>query len=323
MHDNGLISAFNTSADGEAHEISWPGISLPSSATHWQWLHLDRLGRKSRNWLENQSGLCTNIVEAMLAPESRPRFTGNQQGALFILRDVKHSADEQAEDLVPVSIWIDENRIITVVRQPSDTIDEMRSRFLRGKGPVTPLDFVTEIAGGATQRQDELIRDIGLQVDSLEDEQDTSDIRSLRERLISVRHKTIPMQRYLKAQRDALVDFFDSDIVRPSAAHRSRLHELTDRATRFIEDAQASRERLIIIHDSVTSRNAERMNQTMLVLTIAAAVFLPLGFVTGLLGINVGGIPGANTHDAFWLVALGLLTLGVGEFALMRWLRWI
>lgn len=325
MKDNGLISAFNVSENGEAHEVSWSELKLPAPDAHWQWLHLDRLGKSSRTWLKDHSGLCANLVEAMLSPESRPRFTCNEQGALLILRDVKHDAVEQSDDLVPVCIWVDVHRVITVVRQPSDTLQEMQSRFSRGKGAPSPLDLVMEIASGATQRQDELVRDIGLEVDLLEDEQDTSEIRSLRERLISVRHKTIPMQRYLKAQRDAIAAFLAADLVHAGSIgpHRSRLSELTDRATRFIEDAQAARERLIIIHDSVTSRNAERMNQTMLVMTIAAAVFLPLGFVTGLLGINVGGIPGANTHDAFWLVALGLLVLGVGEFTLMRWLRWI
>ena len=323
MQRDGLINAFNISKHGTADEISWSEIVAPSCETEWQWVHLDRLGKKSRAWLQDHSGLCANIVEALLSPESRPRFMSNEQGALFILRDVKLNAGDRPEDLLPVSIWIDQQRIITVVRQPSDTVEEIRSRCMSGKAPHSITDFVLDIASGATQRQDELIRDIGLEVDILEDEQDTGDIRRLRESLISVRHRTIPMKRYLAAQRDALVDLMAADVLPSNGFQHSRMRELTDRATRFIEDTQASRERLGIIHDSITSRNAERMNQTMLVLTIAAAVFLPLGFVTGLLGINVGGIPGADTHDAFWLVAFGLLTLGIGEFALMRWLRWI
>ena len=42
----------------------------------------------------------------------------------------------------------------------------------------------------------------------------------------------------------------------------------------------------------------------MYVLSVIAAVFLPLGFLTGLLGINVGGMPGADNAAAFWLVCL-------------------
>ena len=49
----------------------------------------------------------------------------------------------------------------------------------------------------------------------------------------------------------------------------------------------------------------------MLILAVVAAVFLPLGLLTGLLGINVGGIPGAQTDWAFWAVCglLGVATV--------------
>ena len=49
----------------------------------------------------------------------------------------------------------------------------------------------------------------------------------------------------------------------------------------------------------------------VLVTCAVAAIFLPLGLLTGLLGINVGGIPGANTSWAFWAVCglLGMTTV--------------
>jgi len=52
-----------------------------------------------------------------------------------------------------------------------------------------------------------------------------------------------------------------------------------------------------------------------------AAIFLPLGLLTGLLGINVGGIPGAETGSAFWIVSGGLLLLMVVEFWILKKLR--
>jgi zinc transporter len=51
---------------------------------------------------------------------------------------------------------------------------------------------------------------------------------------------------------------------------------------------------------------------------VVAAVFLPLGLITGLLGVNVGGIPGANNTWAFYLVMLVLVGLGGG---MAWWLR--
>jgi len=53
-----------------------------------------------------------------------------------------------------------------------------------------------------------------------------------------------------------------------------------------------------------------------------AALFLPLGFLTGLLGINVGGIPGAENPYSFWIfcgILVVLLTTQVWVFLVKKW----
>jgi zinc transporter len=59
------------------------------------------------------------------------------------------------------------------------------------------------------------------------------------------------------------------------------------------------------------------MNKVMFRFTWVATVFLPLGFITGLLGINVAGIPGEHDPLAFWLVCVSLIVLSIvwGIFA--------
>ncbi len=60
----------------------------------------------------------------------------------------------------------------------------------------------------------------------------------------------------------------------------------------------------------------------MYVLSVIAAIFLPLGFLTGLLGINVGGIPGADNPEAFWLFGAGLFCLVLIEVFIFKKLKW-
>jgi zinc transporter len=61
----------------------------------------------------------------------------------------------------------------------------------------------------------------------------------------------------------------------------------------------------------------------MYILSVIAAVFLPLGFLTGLLGINVAGLPGAETPWAFAAVCAILAVLAGLELWLLRRLKWI
>ena len=60
---------------------------------------------------------------------------------------------------------------------------------------------------------------------------------------------------------------------------------------------------IVLAHEEVLSQLSAQMNERMYVMSIVAALFLPLGFFTGLLGINVGGIPGVNNEAAFWIVS--------------------
>ena len=92
---------------------------------------------------------------------------------------------------------------------------------------------------------------------------------------------------------------------------------------RHLEDLDAIRERAAVTQEELQSRLAEQQNIRMYVLSIVAAIFLPLGFLTGLLGINVGGIPGSDNPSAFVIFVLilaSLLALQVLYFRKKKWL---
>ncbi len=103
-----------------------------------------------------------------------------------------------------------------------------------------------------------------------------------------------------------------------SARDRSRIREAADRVTRLGEELEAIRDRAQILHDELMDQRAEAMNKNTMLLSVVASIFLPLGLLTGLLGINVGGIPGAQEPWAFWLVCLVLLVIAVAQFLLLR-----
>ena len=84
--------------------------------------------------------------------------------------------------------------------------------------------------------------------------------------------------------------------------NRIRLREANDRLIRHIEDIDEVRERAAMAQEELLSQMSEQMNQRTYVFTIIATLFLPLGFFTGLMGINVGGMPGVEDDWGFWIV---------------------
>jgi zinc transporter len=105
--------------------------------------------------------------------------------------------------------------------------------------------------------------------------------------------------------------------------NRLRLKEATDRVVRCIEDLDSARDRAAITQEELVNRLSEQLNARMYVLSLVAAIFLPLGFLTGLLGINVGGIPGADNPSAFLVFLLFLTVIVVLQILIFKRKRWL
>ena len=88
-------------------------------------------------------------------------------------------------------------------------------------------------------------------------------------------------------------------------------------------DMAAMRERMALVRDELNGQASERLNRNMYLLSILSAVFLPLGFLTGLFGINVAGLPGTGEPLAFWFFVGALVIVAALQLAVLRRMRWI
>ena len=105
--------------------------------------------------------------------------------------------------------------------------------------------------------------------------------------------------------------------------NRLQIREVTDSLIRYLEDLDSARDRASVTQEELANRISEQMNVRMYVLSLVAAIFLPLGFLTGLLGINVGGIPGAENKWAFGIfivILIGVVVLQILFFKKKKWM---
>ena len=89
------------------------------------------------------------------------------------------------------------------------------------------------------------------------------------------------------------------------------------------EIVDAVRERAALAQEELLSVVSEQMNERMYVLSLVAAVFLPLGFFTGLMGINVGGMPGVEDSEAFWVIVAICIAVMLALGVVFRWKKWL
>ena len=103
---------------------------------------------------------------------------------------------------------------------------------------------------------------------------------------------------------------------------RLHIREAADKFARMAEELEAVRERAGLLHEQITDLRAEQLDQRSLLLAIVALIFLPLTFITGLLGMNVEGIPLAHEPWAFWGVVGFCVVVGLAVTAWFTYERW-
>lgn len=300
------------------------GSAQPADAEGVVWAHLRRDSAAAANWLAAER-VPRLVRQALTAEETRPRCTPLEGGLLLILRGVNLNPDADPEDMVSIRLWTDGKRILTVWLRRLLAVGDLDQMLAEGRGPKDLGEFLTMLSDRLVARMEPVIAEIDDRIDALEDEIIERHDPALRERLAAVRRQAIVLRRYFAPQREALLRLATDPDAAPwlEARDRHLLREIADRITRYVEDLDAGRERASVVHDQLANHLSDELNRGMYVLSVIAAVFLPLGFLTGLLGINVGGLPGVETPWAFAVVCLILAVLAALEIWLLRHLKWI
>lgn len=301
--------------------IDWDGINTHQNGPLW--IHLDRTKQQAQDWLHHESGLDPLAAEALLAHRTAPRATEIDQGLLVVFRGINLNEGAEPDDMIAIRMWLDAECIITLRQHRFKTVRQLRLNIEAGKGPKTTAGILIGIATGITNRLSPVVENLRTLIDDIEDalaEEDMSNVDT--RNLAEVRRQAIRLRRYLAPQRDTLRTLAMSVSPLIDARARAELTEASERTARIVEDLEEVRDRAAVSQEEVRAQREIRAGQRMYVLTLVAAVFLPLGLLTGLLGINVGGMPGADNPYAFWVVSGVLVAVAIGLLVFFRRLKW-
>ena len=320
----GLPFACVLDGKGGGRQVGWQQVRDWTPADGPLWVHLDKSAPEAVRWLDDDASLPDVAVTSLTADETRPRTFLAGEGVVTVLRGVNLNPDADPDDMVAIRIWVDKDRVISVRQRrmmtPRDILADLTERQ---HGPKSAPELFLRLAERLTERMNGVIVRLGEHLDEIETRLETENHAPLRRELVDLRQSIVGLRRYLGPQREALSSLQFDAPAWLDANHRIALREISDRLLRYLEDLDAARERAVVVKDEITNQLAETMNRTMYALSIVAGVFLPLGFITGLLGINVGGMPGVDSPYAFWITCSLLVVLVIGEVYLFKKLKWI
>lgn len=320
---NGLVYGYRLGSGKLERALTWADVDAWRPELGLLWIHLDADHESVLKWLTEKSGLSPMVAEALLEVGTRPRSVVSESGVLAIFRGVNCNPGADPEDMVAMRMFVNEQRVITMRRSRLMAVQDIHESLRAGNGPTTAGAFFVCVVDRITERIGEVVADIEDRVAEVEDTIVSAQSAELRPRLAELRRQSISLRRYIAPQRDMLARLVHERIAWLSEPDRVLLREIAERTARYVEDIDAARERALIAQEELNNRLTEQMNRAMYTLSIVAAIFLPLGLLTGLLGINVGGIPGTESPWAFLIVTVFLFVLAIVLIAWFKKLKWL
>lgn len=320
--DNGLVTAWRLDRNGGGNRIDWAEIAAWQPVDGLIWIHLDYSHPNSLRWMREESGIEPIVQHVLTSDESRPRCERFETGLLAILRGVNLNPGADPEDMVSIRVWLEENRIISCRRRRLSSISDLQERLYKGTGPRSQGSFLAQLSENLVRRMDSVIESLEEGAVTLEERLSDDDNDNLMGEISDMRRTVINLRRYLAPQRDALkrLKVMEFDWLSPEA--RARLNEAADQTQGYLEGLDAIRDQIQVVQEELIQKYTQQTEQRMYVLAIITSVFLPLGFLTGLLGINVGGMPGIESPLAFWIVCLLALIIAGVSLWILRRMRW-
>jgi zinc transporter len=309
------ICVFDIAEDGSA---TVPISFALTGPARYRWWHFDLSDPDLASWCETH--LPEIPASALLQPETRPRCDTYLDGLILNLRGINLNAGQAAEDLVSIRMWVTDSAVVTVRLRRVFAIDEIRQCALAGMAPPTPADFITALVTRLTARVQEEVMSIARLTEFFEaDLEDES--TPIPSELTQSRRRVIRLHRYLDPQRKALDKLAGEPLI--PAGDRAALRELANRTTMAVEELDAQRDRLTAVQDDHDLDVARKQARNSFILSVGAGIFLPVSFLTGLFGVNVGGMPGIDSPWAFTALCVAMAVLALALVVVIRRMKWL
>jgi zinc transporter len=266
-------------------------------------------------------GIPKYIEKSLSANETRPRAEILPEGLLLNLRCLNPNAGHEPANMVSLRFWISEKAIISVHRKPLDFVDNLFTHLSEKTLVSNSIDILRLLLESIIEKMSNRALDINEAMEGLEDSPET--IHQKRRHLSEYRREIISIRRYLIPQREALLRLPLDKLIWINEMDKISLREASDSTARILEDLESLRDRANLLQEEFMNTTQEQINKKIFLLSIVAVIFMPLSFITGLLGVNVGGIPGSAVPSAFWIVCIILFAIVAIEVCILKYLKWL
>jgi zinc transporter len=313
--DDGLICGYLFDEAGSALALSSAKEALPhlseaqSGHGGFVWLHFNLTHANTLRWLRDNAALSHEFFEALEGGSRSARIERDHGGLFSVINDITYDFSFDAEDVGTLWMSVTEHWVISVRKKPLKSVDRLRTAVNRGARMATPVQLLDHLLEDQADELQVILRRASERLDDVEDLVLTGRPHRFGAELSDLRRLMVRLQRLLTPEPSALSRILGRApawMTSEDLQHLTRAHEEFNLVLR---DIAAMQDRIKLIQDETATRVAEENNRSLFTLTMVTVMVLPINLISGLFGMNVGGIPFANHDAGFWIMLTLVATL--------------
>ena len=265
-------------------------------------------------------------IEDAMSEIHHPKVESYGAYIYAILHGIDFKAREHAFHTKDVDFFLGPNYLVTVHPGLSRSIGKMaeicgkNSRML-GEGTDALMHRIVDSMVDNYRPEVDKLQN---RLDKLEGEVFGASNRSLAKRILDFKRDISSLRRVVQPQRDVVNRLGRREFPLISEPVSYRFRDVYDHLVRLNEEAMFLQDRIASLLDAHLSTVSNQLNGVMKVLTIITTTFMPLTFITGLYGMNVG-LPlwGLSNEQVFWMLLVVMLSVSGGMLLIFRKIGWL
>ncbi len=310
----GLIWGYDFTADG-AVEVDHCDGAPPGAL---RWLHLGLSDNGTRHWID-QAPLPPAIRELLLSRDTYQSALIDSGVVGCVLQDFEQAFDkEDTGQIGALRIALTPDLIVTTRPRPLRSLDIARQRVARGLHLSSPAAVLDLVVGAIAESISRISRTLSANMEQAEDALLGNRHPPSSRDLIEIRRRLAQIHRLLGGMWDVFKRL-EEDEELPEAL-RPTVEKLSQRLQSLDGDIIGVIAQLRLLREELDIREAQRTNQNLYILSIMTALMLPATFVTGLFGMNTGGMPLQTGLAGTFLATLLAAGAALATYLLLRYL---
>jgi zinc transporter len=285
----------------------------------FRWLHFNLADHGTRHWLKHEAGLPPEIRELFLSGDTHQRAVVEGASVGCVLHDFERDFDvADTERVGALRIALTPACMITARHHPLRSADIARNRLERATGETGPVQALDLLAGAIAGNISDIGRGLAAKVQHAEEAFLDGRSDPVARDLIHIRRRLAQLHRLLSGMRAVFLrleadEDLPEDLLPAVEKQVQRLHSLE-------ADVAGTQAQLRLLREEVDMQAAQRTNQNLYILSIVTALMLPATLVTGIFGMNTGGMPFAT--DAHGTLTASAVALGAAAatYFMLRWM---